>query len=191
MQVYRGMDIGTAKPSLADRARVPHHLIDIVGLDETFDAAQFLTRARLAITQIQERGRVPVLCGGTGLYFQALWHGLGQAPPADADLRRALDQLSLTGLLSELQETDPETFSRIDRCNRRRVVRAVEVIRLSGKPFSTQRAAWRRNSPEGTVAFGLELARPELYERIDKRVDQMFEAGLIEEVRTLLGQGLG
>ena len=142
MQVYRGMDIGTAKPSPADRARVPHHLIDVVEVTEPFDAAQFVQLARRAVADIQSRGRVPILCGGTGLYFKAFLEGLGEAPPADAALRAVLEATPLPELLRELAERDPATYERIDRQNPRRVIRAIEVIRLTGKPFSAQRADW-------------------------------------------------
>ena len=143
MQVYRGLDIGTAKPSPAARARVPHHLIDVVDLTEPFDAAQFLRLAHRAVADIQGRGRLPILCGGTGLYFKAFLEGLGQAPPADAALRAALEATPLPELLRELAERDPATYERIDRQNPRRVIRAIEVIRLTGKPFSAQRADWQ------------------------------------------------
>ena len=142
MQVYRGLDIGTAKPSPADRARVPHHLIDILDLTEAFDAAQFARRAHRAAAEIRSRGRVPILCGGTGLYFRAFLEGLGDAPSADAKLRAELEALPLEKLLAELRECDPETYTRIDRKNPRRVIRAVEVIRLTGKPFSAQQSRW-------------------------------------------------
>ena len=142
MQVYRGLDIGTAKPGAAERARVPHHLLDVAELTEAFDAARFVRLARTAVAEIQGRGRVPVLCGGTGFYFRAFLEGLGDAPPADAALRAALAQTPLPDLLRELEECDPATFQKIDRQNPRRVIRAIEVIRLTGRPFSAQRAAW-------------------------------------------------
>ena len=143
MQVYRGLDIGTAKPSPADRARVPHHLIDICDLTESFDAAQFARLAHRAVAEIQSRGRVPIFCGGTGLYFKAFLEGLGEAPPADATLRAELEAAPLKKLLAELRERDPTAYEKIDRQNPRRVIRAVEVIRLTGKPFSAQRAEWK------------------------------------------------
>src|SRR6185503_8042944 len=139
MQVYRGLDIGTAKPSLAERERVPHHLIAIIGLKEAFDAAQFVRQAEHAMGEVQNRGRVPVLCGGTDLYFKALLEGLGEAPPANPPVRKELEDTPLTVLLRELAERDPATFERIDRQNPRRVIRALEVIRLTGKSFSAQR----------------------------------------------------
>jgi tRNA dimethylallyltransferase len=142
MQVYRGMDIGTAKPSPADRARVPHHLIDVAEINEPFDATKFVTLARKAVAEIQSRGRVPIFCGGTGLYFKAFLEGLGNAPPSDEKLRAELEAMPLVELLRELEQRDPATFARIDRKNPRRVVRAVEVIRLTGRPFSEQRAQW-------------------------------------------------
>src|ERR1043166_8811413 len=126
MQVYRGLDIGTAKPSAAERQRVPHHLIDVVDITEQFDAATFVRLARAAIAEIRVRGRIPLLCGGTGLYFQALLGGLGEAPPSDAALRGVLERLPMSELLAELAARDPATFDSIDRANPRRVIRAVE-----------------------------------------------------------------
>ena len=143
MQVYRGLDIGTAKPTAAERQRVPHHLIDVIDLHESFDAAQFIRRAQAAVQEIQTRGRVPILCGGTGLYFNAFLNGLGDSPPANATLRAALHATPLPELLRELEQRDPMTFQIIDRQNPRRVVRALEVIRETGQPFSAQRAEWK------------------------------------------------
>jgi tRNA dimethylallyltransferase len=147
MQVYRRLDIGTAKPSPADRARVPHHLIDICDLTESFDAAQFARLAHRAVAEIQSRGHVPVLCGGTGLYFKAFLDGLGEAPSADPRLRAELEAAPLEKLLAELRERDPITYEKIDRKNPRRVIRAVEVIRLTGKPFSAQQSRWGETFP--------------------------------------------
>jgi tRNA dimethylallyltransferase len=196
MQVYRGLDIGTAKPSAADRARVPHHLIDIVELTERFDAAKFVALAHTAIGEIQRRGRIPILCGGTGLYFKALLDGLGEAPPADLALRAALEAASPADLLRELARRDPATFERIDRQNPRRVIRALEVIRLTGRPFSEQRSPWpvRAVSPATRHAprfFALSRSNEDLRQRIDLRVDRMFECGLVAETRALLERGLG
>jgi len=193
MQVYRGLDIGTAKPSPAERARVPHHLIDVADLAVSFDAAKFVTLANEAVAQIQSRGKVPILCGGTGLYFRAFLEGLGEAPPADAKLRAELEATPLADLLRELEQLDPATFARIDRQNPRRVIRAVEVIRLTGKPFSEQRADWNPASSiqhPASAAVGLTRAPGDLRRRIDARVDQMFARGLVDEARRLLDQGL-
>ena len=142
MQVYRGLDLGTAKPSPAERARVPHHLLDVCDLHEAFDAAQFVRLAQTAAAEIQARGRTPVFCGGTGLYFKALLEGLGETPATDPKLRAELEAEPLEKLLAELRERDPATFEKIDRQNPRRIVRAIEVIRLTGKSFSAQRARW-------------------------------------------------
>lgn len=194
MQVYRGLDIGTAKPPAAERARVPHHLIDICDLTESFDAAQFARLARQAVTEIQSRGRTPILCGGTGLYFKAFLEGVGAAPPADPALRAELEQLPLEALLAELRERDPVTYERIDRQNPRRVVRAVEVIRLTGRPFSEQRDAW--NSAPGAKPapnprfFCFSRSSADLQNRINDRVNRMFQAGLVAETEHLLKHGL-
>ena len=133
MQVYRGLDIGTAKSSAAERARVPHHLIDVAELTEAFDATKFVVLAEKAVGEIQSRGRVPIFCGGTGLYFKAFLEGLGEAPPADEKLRAELEAAPLANLLRELEQRDPATFAKIDRQNPRRVIRAIEVIRLTGQ----------------------------------------------------------
>jgi tRNA dimethylallyltransferase len=193
MQVYRGLDIGTAKPSPADRARVPHHLIDICDLTESFDAAQFARRAHRAVAEIQSRGHVPILCGGTGLYFKAFLEGLGEAPSADAKLRTELEAMPLEELLAELRDRDPATYEKIDRKNPRRVIRAVEVIRLTGKPFSEQRAEWkpeaRSQKPEARFLC-LTRSPDDLRARINARVDEMFRRGLVDETRELLKHGL-
>jgi len=192
MQVYRGLDIGTAKPSPADRARVPHHLIDICDLTESFDAAQFIRRAQLAVAEIQSRGRVPVFCGGTGLYFKAFLSGLGEAPSANPELRAELEALPFDALLRELRERDPEAYEKIDKQNPRRVIRAVEVIRLTGKKFSEQRAEWKStvHSPQSAVFFCLTRQPADLHARINARVDEMFRRGLVDETRELLSRGL-
>lgn len=190
MQVYRGLDLGTAKPSVAERVRVPHHLIDIVEVDEPFDAARFVARARAVEADLRHRGRVPVYCGGTGFYLKALLAGLAVTPPADAALRAELEATELATLLAELERADPVTFARIDRQNPRRVVRALEVIRLTGRPFSSQLCDGRsRTGPTGhLIAFSREPG--DLRGRIDARVDEMFAAGLVEETRRLLACGL-
>ncbi|HEY2082958.1 MAG TPA: tRNA (adenosine(37)-N6)-dimethylallyltransferase MiaA [Verrucomicrobiae bacterium] len=211
MQVYRGLDIGTAKPSPAERARVRHHLIDVVDLTESFDAAQFVRLATAAVTKIQSRGHVPIFCGGTGLYFKAFLEGIGEAPPADEKMRAELEATPLAELLAELAERDPVTYEKIDRKNARRVIRAVEVIRLTGRKFSEQRAEWKSEGAPAsrrqvnadakqagetpalrTVAHLIGFSRNpvDLRARIDVRVDAMFARGLVEETRRLLEHGL-
>lgn len=192
MQVYRGLDLGTAKPTAAERARVPHHLIDVTELTETFDAAKFVVLAEKAVREIQSRGRIPIFCGGTGLYFKAYLEGLGEAPPADEKLRAELEATPFVELLRELEQRDPVTFAKIDRNNPRRVIRALEVIRITGKPFSQQRAEWQSKvqSPKSKVIHALNRSSVDLHARINARVEDMFAAGLVEETRQLLQRGL-
>lgn len=198
MQVYRGLDIGTAKPSPADRARVPHHLIDICDLTESFDAAQFVRLAQKAVAEIQARGHVPIFCGGTGLYFKAFLSGLGEAPSGNPELRAILEVMPFEALLRELRERDPAAYEMIDKQNPRRVIRAVEVIRLTGQKFSQQRAEWKSevHSQPSTVRsqrpafFCLTRATDDMRRRIDARVDEMFTRGLVDETRELLKRGL-
>ena len=193
MQVYRGLDIGTAKPAPTDRIRAPHHLIDVVDVIEPFDAATFAKLAHQAAGEIQARGHGLILCGGTGLYFKAFLDGLGEALPADPKLRAELAATPLAELLRELAKRDPVTYERIDRQNPRRVIRAVEAIRLTGKPFSAQRANWNpaaRSPRPAAHCFGLTRSAADLRARIDARVEQMFQRGLVEETRQLLERGL-
>ena len=195
MQVYRGLDIGTAKPTFSERARVPHHLLDIVPITEPFDAGKFVALAQDAVQRIQVRGRLPIFCGGTGLYVKAFLDGLGEAPPGDPVVRAELEATPVAELLRELSEHDPVTFDRIDQQNFRRVVRALEVIRLTGKPFSAQRADWRSSAASSPLAqspriIGLKRGTEDLRARIDARVDQMFAQGLVAETKALLDCGL-
>ena len=194
MQVYRGMDIGTAKPGPAERARVPHHLIDVAGLDETFDAGRFVELALPAIRAIQSRGRVPILCGGTGLYFKALLEGLGDTPAADPALRAQLEATPLPDLLEELAARDPDAWNALDRKNPRRIIRALEVIRLTGRTFSSQRTGWvrpeDRSAVQPVLMIGFSRAAEDLFARIRQRVEAMIEAGWLEETRALYARGL-
>jgi tRNA dimethylallyltransferase len=190
MQVYQGMDIGTAKPSAQDRRRVRHHLIDVVTLKESFDAAQFIRRAGLAAQDIQARGRRPIFCGGTGLYFKAYLEGLGPAPPRDAHVRAELEATPLPRLLEELERSDPAAYQDMDLRNPRRVMRALEVIRLTGRPFSAQRALWTGLGRPSAGRIGLTRPMGELTQRIHERVDEMFRLGLVAETESLTGQGL-
>src|SRR5688572_26869226 len=183
MQVYREMNIGTAKPTPEERARIPHHLIDIAEPSEPFDAARFLALARQAEAEIRTRGHLPIYCGGTGLYFNALKFGLGSSPPANPELRAALDATPLPALLDELAKSDPETFARIDRSNPRRVIRAVEVLRTTGQTGASQRADWTNVSAQAGLWIGLERDRADLNHRINHRVDAMFAAGLVNETQ--------
>jgi tRNA dimethylallyltransferase len=194
MQVYRELDLGTAKPDAVVRAQVPHHLVDVIGLDETFDAARFVELAERVVGEIRGRARQPLLCGGTGLYFKAFLKGLSAAPAAAPLVRAALEALSTDELLAELAARDPVTMAAIDQKNRRRLVRALEVCRLTGRPYSSLRTAWSApaadagaaESGNGPRIFALRRAPGDLRQRIDLRVDDMFARGLVEETRRLL-----
>lgn len=188
MQVYRGLDIGTAKPSRSEQSEIPHHLIDVADLAESFDAARFVRLARNAEDSILARGKRVIYCGGTGLYFKALIAGVGSAPPGDAKVRQELGNLEREEMLLELKAKDPETFTKIDQENPRRLIRALEVIRLTGRPFSEFQSDWK--AEQGGRWFGLERQRKDLVERINRRVDAMFEQGLLEETRGLMERGL-
>jgi tRNA dimethylallyltransferase len=192
MQVYRGLDLGTAKPSPAERARAAHHLIDICDLTENFDAAQFIRLAQKAVAEIQSRNKTPIFCGGTGLYFKAFLSGLGEAPATNPELRAELEAASFESLLRELRERDPAAYEKIDKQNPRRVIRAVEVIRLTGKKFSEQRAEWKAQSvvPIKTNFYCFTRTSTDLHTRINTRVDAMFARGLVGETRGLLKRGL-
>ena len=190
MQVYCGLNIGTAKPSAEEQAEVPHHLIDVAQLSEAFDAAQFVRLAKSASESISSRGRIPIFCGGTGLYFRALMEGLGNSPPSDELLRDELSLLPFESLVAELKIKDPKAAKQIDLKNPRRVLRAVEVIRLTGRPYSEQRIGWGKlkRAPENLFCINREVGV--LNQRIHKRVDEMFSLGLIEETQILIKQGL-
>jgi tRNA dimethylallyltransferase len=193
MQVYRGLDIGTAKPAPAERARVPHHLIDVCELIENFDAAQFIRLAQKAVEEIRSRNRTPIFCGGTGLYFKAFLSGLGEVPATNPELRAELEAASFESLLRELRERDPAAYEKIDKQNPRRVIRAVEVIRLTGKKFSEQRAEWKteaRSKEQGLRFFCFTRTSEDLHARVNARVDAMFARGLVDETRGLLTRGL-
>ena len=191
-QVYRHMDIGTAKPSLADRARVVHHLVDILDPDQSFSLALFLELAHRAIHDIRGRDKLPIVCGGTGQYLWALLEGW-QVPrvPPNPQVRRDLEREALSEgpavLHDRLARLDPESASRIDPRNVRRVIRALEVHDATATaPPEPQRTA---PPPYRPLTIGLTTDRQELYRRIDSRVDDMIERGLVEEVRNLLQMG--
>ncbi len=194
MQVYRGMDIGTAKPTAKDRARVAHHLIDILDPDGDYTAARFRVDATKAIDDITGRGKLPFVTGGTGLYIKALTQGLVKGPGEDKDIRERLikeaESSGAVALHEKLKSADPVSAGRIHPNNLVRVIRALEVFYLTGSPLSEIQAGHSfRESPFDTLNIGLKLDRPELYERINKRAEQMIEAGLPEEVKKLLDQG--
>lgn len=195
MQVWRGLDIGTAKPSREEQSRVPHHLLDLVDphdLAARFNVAEWLAAATDAIAAIESRGRLPIVVGGTHLYVQALLAGLFEGPAAEASLRQALEATETTALREELERVDPESAARIHVADRRRTLRAVEVFRATGRPISQWQAQWD--------SAGTELARrvrivaidrpvEAANARINRRVKAMLEAGWLEEVRRLVEAG--
>ena len=180
-QIYRGLDLLSAKPEAATLAKVPHHLIGTISILDKMSAAKFRERASTAISEIHSRGKLPIVVGGSGLYIKALTHGLSSAPAADPDLRTRLNELSLHDLQTKLQGLDPEAARKIDLKNRRRLVRAIEVCLLSEQKTSGQRKEWE--SEVGINGVFVFRERDEIYERINRRVEAMFDAGVIEEVR--------
>jgi tRNA dimethylallyltransferase len=191
-QVYRFMDIGTAKPAEAERAQLKHHLIDIVDPDDAFHLGDFQQRAHESIEDIRSRGRIPILVGGTGQYIWSIiegWQVPAVAP--DQDLRaRMLELADRNGpyvLHDQLRNADPEAAEEIHPHNVRRVIRALELLQQTGQPPSKLRS--RRNPRPDAIVFGIRVERPALYARIDARVEDMFACGLVDEVRHLLALG--
>ncbi len=191
--VYRGMDIGTAKPGAADRARVPHHLIDILDPSQSYSAARFVADANRAIAGIAARGHLPLLVGGTMLYFKALFDGLDAMPAADRAVREALAaQAARDGahaLYEELRRVDPATAARLPPGDSQRIQRALEVYRVSGKPLSAHHSAKPERKPHAPL-ISLEPAdRGWLHARIEDRFRSMLADGLVDEVRALRQRG--
>ncbi len=188
MQVYRGMDIGTAKPRLAERRGVAHHLIDLVEPDdpEPFTVDRWLTLAEACIADIRSRKRTPIVVGGTNLYVKALLEGLFEGPGADPALRQALAALPLGELRRRLESTDPVAASRIHPNDQRRTIRALEVHHLTGSPISAHQAQWDagRERPDALL-IGLEWPTEAINRRINARVRAMVEQGFVEEARAL------
>jgi tRNA dimethylallyltransferase len=188
-QVYRGLDLLTAKPDVSALAKAPHHLIGVAPLNEEMNAEKYRCAATRAIDAINSRGRLAMVVGGSGLYIKALTHGLAPLPEADPTLREQLNAMSLDELRSRLAELDAETARKIDTKNRRRVVRALEICLLTGKPATEVVAPTGRGDPgrpgstipaTGVFVF---RDREELYQRINQRVEAIFEQGVIEQVR--------
>lgn len=195
LQVYRGFDIGTAKPRAEERARVPHHLIDILEPHEPYSAGEFARRAQEAIAEIQGRGRVPIVVGGSGLYLRALFQGISPMPPVDPEIRRRLrerlDEEGLPALVQELWRVDPATAARLKPGDTQRVQRALEVFLVAGRPLSALIAEQPFGSQRiAAIHVGLTVPRGILYDQIAGRVSRMMEAGWLEEVAGLLRQGL-
>ena len=193
-QVYRYMDIGTAKPTLEERAAVRHHLVDCVDPDEAFSAAEFQRLADQAIEDIQTRNRRVLLVGGSGLYFRAIVDGLFKTPPIPPELRTRLrEELEARGaaaMHARLAQVDPQAAARIHPNDAVRIMRALEVYEATGVPISQQQRQWHQAQPRYPFrAFVLHRPRSELYERIHRRVDAMLDQGLVQEVQALLDRG--
>jgi tRNA dimethylallyltransferase len=193
-QVYRQMDIGTAKPSTKLRQKIPHHVIDVVDPDEEFNVARYRELATASIHDIRRRGKQAIVCGGTGLYIKALTRGLFLGPAQDAGIRAALTLKAhghgLRSLYERLEQIDPSATSWIHPNDRQRIIRALEVYELTGKPMSEwQKGHAFGETPFNTLKIGLDRQRAELYDLINQRCDQMIEAGLVDEVRGLFAQG--
>ncbi len=188
-QVYRGLDIGTAKVTPEERALVPHHLLDVADVREVYTVSQYQQQAIAAINDILARGRQPFLVGGSPHYIQAVVNHLNiPAIPPQPALRQELERRPLPELLAQLEQLDPEGATFIDRSNRRRVIRALEVCLVSGRPFSEQR---RAGQPlYNSLLLGIHWPREVLYRRIDRRVDERMQQGMVQEVRDLLAQGV-
>lgn len=192
MQVYRGMDIGTAKLPVAERRGVPHHLMDLLEIDEVATVADFQALARAAIADIRDRGKVPVLVGGSALYVRAILDHY-EFPGTDPEVRAALEaeaeERGTAVLHARLKELDPEAATKMEPSNGRRIVRALEAIAVSGKKFSSSEPRMEYADAR-TVQIGVDIDRPTLDVRIAQRVDEMFEQGFVAEVEHLMANGL-
>jgi tRNA dimethylallyltransferase len=194
MLVYRGMDIGTAKPTAEQRERVPHHLLDVAEPSEPFSVARYQELARAAIAGIRSRGRRVLLVGGSALYERAIVDELG-FPGTDPDTRSGLEAeagvVGATGLHERLAASDPAAAAKIEPGNVRRTVRALEVAELTGQPFSSFAGSWETYEPDRVRAAGVRIPAPSLQSRIETRVAEMVERGWLDEVRGLVERGFG
>lgn len=192
--VYRRLDIGTAKPTVEEKGGIPHHLIDVCDVDEDFDAEKYSKMAAAVVEKIVKRGNIPIVTGGTGLYIKALIHGLFSIP-ADAGQARKrlleeLEEKGLNSLYSELKAVDQKSAGVIDKNDKTRIIRALEIFRITGKAASEirEKHAFKKKAFD-PLYIGLTMERSFLYERIDLRVEEMIESGIVDEVRALLGEG--
>ncbi|QEH35568.1 IPP transferase [Aquisphaera giovannonii] len=190
MTLYRGMDIGTAKPTMEERGGVPHHLIDVLDPWESASVAEYRRMADAAAAEVEARGRRVLFVGGTALYLKAMLRGLFEGPGADPAVRSRLEEeagrIGSPALHARLAGSDPATAARLHPNDARRIVRALEVLELTGRPLSELQSGHDRPAPPGTMVFALDRPRAELHARINARVDAMFAAGLVDEVRGLL-----
>ena len=193
MQLYRGMDIGTAKLTVGERRNIPHHLLDILTVDQDASVAQYQGLARAAVDEIRGRGKAAIVVGGTGLYIKSIIDEMN-FPETDPELRKRLeDEAELLGaaeLYSRLRVLDPEAAAAIEPANTRRIIRALEVIEVTGEPYSANLPSDTSLRYPDALHFGLAMERANLAPRIEARVHRMFEQGLVDEVRSLIDQGL-
>jgi tRNA dimethylallyltransferase len=194
MQLYRGMDIGTAKLNVEERRGIPHHLLDVLDVSQDSTVAWYQEQARAVITEIHGRGKDAVIVGGTGLYIKAILDDLNfpdTDPEVRAKLEAELEEFGAAALFTRLEELDPAAALAIDRANTRRVIRALEVIEITGLPFTANLPREDSSRYPDALQFGLVMDREHLRERIDQRVDRMWDAGFIDEVDRLISQGIG
>ena len=188
MQVYRGADIGTSKPTSAERAEIPHGGLDLVEFGASFDVAQYLRHAETFLREQREAGRRVIITGGTGLYFRALTQGLCEAPQGSDELRAELNALLVEELRERLKKIDPAMLEQLDSSNPRRLIRAIEVMETTGRSLRE----WQEETPKPLITdfqtFWLQREKEELHERITQRVNEMFNAGWLEEVRDLVAR---
>ena len=193
MAIYQQMDIGTAKPTTEQREQVPHHLLDVVSPDKDFSLSQYVQQAHLAIERIREAGREVLFVGGTPLYLKALLRGIYEGPPADWEFReqieKELEEVGIESLHQRLSQVDPLTAHRLHTNDKRRVIRALEVYKITGQPISHQQDHFDDGLPaDQCKVFVLGWPRDVLHKRIEQRVEQMFDSGLVNEVEQLLQQ---
>jgi len=191
MTLYRGMDIGTAKPTAEQRRLVPHHLLDVVDPAEDYSVSEYVDAVRRTIAEIRERGHEVLFVGGTPLYLKALLRGILEGPPADWEFRRQIEEelktVSLALLHERLQQVDPLSAAKLHPNDKRRIIRALEVYHLTGQPISHLQTQFDEGLPaDQCKVFALSWPRPRLHDRINARVDRMFAAGFVDEVRGLL-----
>ena len=189
-QIFKELNIGTAKPDKNDLKKVKHHFINHISINEKYDAGKFFQEASRVIKSLHQQNKIPVVVGGSGLYVNALLYGIFEGPSADDQIRKSLEnELENSGiefLIEKLKIVDPETYEKIDRKNPRRIIRALEVFYLTGKPISTLQKEKDRKNDYDIFLFGLSWNRKILYERINNRVDKMIESGLVDEVKMIL-----
>jgi tRNA dimethylallyltransferase len=195
MQLYRGMDIGTAKPSIQERDEIPHHLFDQLDIHEHCDVALFRKLAEKAVLEIWTRGAMPIIVGGSGMYVRSLTQGLFEGPGRDSELRKELEDWPLEKLRDEISKVDPDSAKKIEKNDRKRMIRALEFYQLTQRPISELQTQWKAESKgdflgKPRTIFGLMRPRDELYRRCDLRVEKMFKQGWVGEVELLLKKGL-